>query len=228
MARILTGSIVSDIRGSIGGTTFQRSTHGLIAKNKTSAVNFNTSQQASVRNLLTQLQFAWQNLSSSQRIQWQTWADYQNLKVKNFSSTGFYGQEAFIQANFYAVLTGLPIKSDPVFTPISLPLISINIFNDTVHLLIDTGIGNDHSLFRPVIRFSSPQLASRNVPVGQQKFCKCVSFNTQYWDASSMYVQTFGKLPQAGAILFCLIGLIQVDNYTLTAFTKQQIIVQST
>lgn len=218
MAVIQTGALISNISGSIGGTTFQRNGHGLCVKNKTSPVNFNSSSQVARRNLIATLQHSWQALSVNQRSAWQHWATFQGLKSGKYSKVSMYGQEAFIQANFYAQLVGLAILSDPVFSAYSLDctLSAINILTGQLYLSF-TGTST-YDEYMPVCSLSAPQKASRNTPASQLKFCTPTHFSGNIWRVTTDYITTFGAVPTAGDIVFVMPGIIQVSNYCLNSF----------
>lgn len=222
MARIQTGSIITDISGSIGGTTFQRGTHGLIAKNKSHPPNFNSSAQNYCRNLMAQLQTYWQALSVAQRSAWQNWAKYQNLKSGKFTSIDFYGQEAFIQINFYGIQNGLSLITDPVFTAFSLAPQTFHFYQIDGQILVTITTTDAHTAFQPVLQISSPQLPSRNAPSGQWKNCVATWATDSNWNLTPDYVACFGKVPQSSNIVFALTGAIQISNRTLSAFTRQR------
>ena len=69
-ALILFGGGVSELRGSIGGTTFSRNSSGAYARNRTKPVNPNTTSQSRVRTLFSAIAQMWRGLSESDRLTW--------------------------------------------------------------------------------------------------------------------------------------------------------------
>ena len=62
MALVQTGSVITDIRGKVGGHVFQGNTHGLVLKNKSNPVNKLSTNQTLRRSALSTIQIAWQQL----------------------------------------------------------------------------------------------------------------------------------------------------------------------
>lgn len=73
-ALILFGGGVSELRGSIGGTTFSRNSSGAYARNRTKPVNPNTTKQSNMRALFATIAQSWRTLTNSQRITWNSLA----------------------------------------------------------------------------------------------------------------------------------------------------------
>jgi hypothetical protein len=74
MARIKYSALVESIRGSIGGTTFQRNAYGYTIKAKPNMVNPNTSLQSIRKRSFQAAQAAWGSLTDTQRGYWDTYA----------------------------------------------------------------------------------------------------------------------------------------------------------
>ena len=78
---LIRSSLLSDIRGSIGGTTYSKVRGGLIARNRTVPYNPQSVPQEQVRGNLGFVSGMFSDLSFSQRQEWKAWAD--QLKVLN-------------------------------------------------------------------------------------------------------------------------------------------------
>lgn len=72
MATISFGGGVTDIRGSIGGTTYSRNRNGAYARARTSPVNPNTAKQTNIRERFGFLATQWSQLTAAQRLAWDT------------------------------------------------------------------------------------------------------------------------------------------------------------
>lgn len=70
MATIAFGGGVSDIRGSIGGTTFSRNRNGAYARARTQPINPGTSKQTEIRERFGFLATQWSELTAAQRLSW--------------------------------------------------------------------------------------------------------------------------------------------------------------
>ena len=81
MALIKFGGGVTEMRGSIGGTTYAKNRYGSYARNRTKPVNTNTARQVAVRAIMSALYAAWAALTSTVQAGWKVYAD--NVKVLN-------------------------------------------------------------------------------------------------------------------------------------------------
>jgi hypothetical protein len=74
MALIRFGNGVSEIRGSIAGTTFSRNRAGAVARNRIKPINPNTQQQADVRYLFATIAAQFADLNQAQKDVWTDFA----------------------------------------------------------------------------------------------------------------------------------------------------------
>jgi len=81
MASVKLGATVSDIRGSIGGTTFSRNGGGAYAKARTCGTNPNSVAQQVVRAIMSACYTAWSLLATEVRDAWATYAS--NITIPN-------------------------------------------------------------------------------------------------------------------------------------------------
>jgi hypothetical protein len=228
MGLIKTSSIVSNIKGSIGGVTFQGSPYGIQVHQKKIGCNFNSQSQNEIRSKIAQLQVMWQGLGDAQRKAWQQWALFQNIKTRGFAKAGMKGQSAFIQCNFYALCNGVTLLTDPVFTPFSLltPTITIGNLNNQYLYVVYYG-GSAETLFTPCTSISAVQSSSRNAPRGGFRYCAGVYDSGYMWDHTSAYVAHYGSIPPAGSTVFLNYGLQQNDNLALSIFTRTKLVVDN-
>jgi hypothetical protein len=81
MALLKFGGGITEMRGSIGGTTFAKNRYGSYARNRTKPVNPNSTRQGIVRAIMSTLYTAWAALTAAVQGQWKAYAD--NVKVLN-------------------------------------------------------------------------------------------------------------------------------------------------
>lgn len=74
MARIKYTALVESIRGTIGGTTFQRNAYGYTVKSKPNMVNPNSGMQALRKQGFQKALQTWRTLSDANRANWDTYA----------------------------------------------------------------------------------------------------------------------------------------------------------
>jgi hypothetical protein len=107
MALIRFSDVVSEARGSIGGTTFSRNRAGAIARKRTKPVNTQTTFRDAVRALFGSISQQWRELTPAQRDNWDTMApEYQAINAlgENFTYTG---SQLFQKLNSSLQLAGL-------------------------------------------------------------------------------------------------------------------------
>lgn len=100
MALVKTGGGVTDIRGSIGGTTFSRNKYGAYARTRTVPVNPKTVAQTKVRSVVASMIDIWKNtLTAAQRAAWAVYAA--NVPVLNRlgDSVNLSGWNMFCRTN---------------------------------------------------------------------------------------------------------------------------------
>jgi hypothetical protein len=124
MAIIQTSGLITHIKGSIAGTTFQTGQAGLIARKKPSQVRSATSAQNNQRVIIASLNNYWENLTDLQRSTWSQFANYINGtgKTNRQNNSGQTGKTQFVAVNSWLLLYGKPLLVTPSFLP-ALPVI---------------------------------------------------------------------------------------------------------
>jgi len=108
MALVQTGGGITDIRGSIGGTTFSRSAAGLIARTRRKPVNPNSALQSAARAKMSYLAEHWNGtLTEQQRADWRDFAANSPGTNKLGQSISLSGLDCFLRLN--AHLLAIPI-----------------------------------------------------------------------------------------------------------------------
>jgi hypothetical protein len=97
MARIKYGSLITDISGSIGGTTFQRSGSGSIIRNKPIPIRSKTASQMKIRSYMMEAHNKWLTLTDERRLQWNRFPAFSGIKNKNDKNTYMSGHALFIK-----------------------------------------------------------------------------------------------------------------------------------
>lgn len=110
MALVQLGGGVTDIRGSIGGTTFSRGAGGNIARARKKPVNPRTLLQNARRAVIANLTKYWSGtLTEQQRTDWRAYASGTSWTNKLGQSIQINGLAAFVRLNALRVLGGLTI-----------------------------------------------------------------------------------------------------------------------
>ncbi len=113
MALFTPGPAVSEISGSVGGTTFSRNRGGAYMRRRAIPVDPNTSFQQNARARLATLSQNWQDLTAANRQAWLEWAR-QNPNVNALGNQfTMSGQQAYISLNARLLLASASIISVP-------------------------------------------------------------------------------------------------------------------
>jgi hypothetical protein len=108
MALIRFSDVVSEARGSIGGTTFSRNKSGAIARKRTKPVNTQSTFRDNVRALFGAIAQEWRDLTPAQRDNWNTMApEYQAVNALGEDFV-YSGSQLFQKLNSSLRLAGLP------------------------------------------------------------------------------------------------------------------------
>jgi len=95
MARIKYSALVTEIAGSIGGTTFQRNAYGFTVKNKPNMINPGRSAQKFRQNLFNNNIQKWKSLSQLNRDRWIAYAGTYPVASKKNPDSNLNGYNYF-------------------------------------------------------------------------------------------------------------------------------------
>jgi hypothetical protein len=110
---LIKSSLLSDIRGSVGGTTYSRNRGGSYARNRTVPINPQSSSQTRARSDLAQYSVGWASLTNAQRLAWNQYAEtVVALNVLGESIT-YTGQQMYIRSNTLLELASLAAVNSP-------------------------------------------------------------------------------------------------------------------
>lgn len=119
MALIKLGGLISDIRGSVGGTVFSRNKSGAIARQRTTPVNPQSVLQTAIRAIVALVSQAWRTGTTTvQKAAWAVFASNVPAKNKLGESINLSGFNQYVKSNTAALNAGLPAIADApvVFT----------------------------------------------------------------------------------------------------------------
>lgn len=102
MALVLLGGGVTDIRGSIGGTTFSRNQGGNYARARTKPINQRSWRQTERRCTISECgRFWWDTLVAAERTAWNTYAEETTWTNRLGQAISISGFAAFVRGNTY-------------------------------------------------------------------------------------------------------------------------------
>lgn len=114
MANIKLGSIITDIQGSVGGSTFRRTPRGVILYNKQGTQIKSAFATASRKNQLGNVFAAWQNLSAEEKKYWNEQATLYPQKNKFGSVVYLTGRQFFTKLSAQMLPAQEPIQISPL------------------------------------------------------------------------------------------------------------------
>ncbi len=226
MAIIKTSGLINDIKGSINGTTFQRSAAGLTMRSKPVSVGRGSNAQLNIRNLNAQLNYYWSNLTDSQRAVWASFANFTNGigKTNNAVNSANTGKTQFFAVNFWLLQYGKPYIVTPSFV---LPLAGFSpcppLFTESATLTNYVG-SLDTSQQILVTRVSLPQqLATRTANTGFRTLVYVqVDGDTQNWfDA---YEGVYGIQPVYGYKYWISLQVVNFITGAISPESKQLVL----
>jgi len=107
MALILHGIGISDISGSIGGTTFARNRYGAYARARVKPKNPKSVRQMLIRNAVGAMKNLWSALTQPQRQAWDTYGDNVTFINKLGQAIKLSGWNHFVRVNVARVGAGI-------------------------------------------------------------------------------------------------------------------------
>ncbi len=115
MAIIKLGTIVTGIRGTLGGIVFSANASGPYAKRWRMPIIGRAPKQLEQRNLLSAMPTTWRALTQTQRDAWDTWAALPGQELTNSLGDPYYisGFLWYTKINVWGVTIGFSLLSNP-------------------------------------------------------------------------------------------------------------------
>lgn len=226
MARIKYTALVESIRGSIGGTTFQKNAYGYTVKSKPNMLNPNTSRQNASKQLFSVAAQKWRNLTDPQRAAWDAYANAFPIPSRKNPDAYLSGFAAFVRWHGISQYFGNPTLSNPSgaqgtvtnFTPfVGTDGSILNMQPDVVYT---NGPWNIFVFCTRPIQPTQTFIKSWLRFVFATNQAGSVDFNFQ-----SGYLSRFGFLPAAGQIIGVQLAYVNTTNGQVYYFPAEQVIV---
>lgn len=113
MARVVYGPLVSSVKGSIGGITFQGNPSGSIIRNRPRPTKVSTNRQTASHASLQNLLYLWQQLTQSERDEWNVYATAWTKENKFGQAKVLTGLNWFTSVNYYKLLVDSSTFTSP-------------------------------------------------------------------------------------------------------------------
>lgn len=203
MARVKFGSLVTEISGSIGGSTFQRNSYGNTLRNKPSPIRSRTTAQLSIRQYMKMAHAGWLDLTAAERQQWNQFVSFSNQKIRHDKNVLMSGHNLYIKYQVMRLVTGLSILDTLQYISIPEWKYPSQIIEEAPNLYLSTlpfsegAIGNLLIIFK----VSTPRPASQQFNPRGLRYCKLVGATWDAFHFDAAYVAVFGALPPIGSYL---------------------------
>lgn len=201
MARITYSGLVTEINGSIGGTTFQKNKYGYTIKNKPRMIHPQAPDQNTQKQYVAAAARAWGNLSSTVRSNWSSWVESFPQYSTHNSESELSGYIVFLKyylfkciihqsTDFNIESLTFTLKENGTATP-TVSLISGIL---KVSLNIDTVIDNWYTQ----ISASQPTIATANFVGSSPRYMGYCTSQVGELDITDNYTTKYGTLPEVG------------------------------
>jgi hypothetical protein len=199
MARIRYGSLVQDISGSIGSSTFQKNLYGNTLRSRPRAQKTGSQAQLLQRTYLVQAQNAWRSLSEIQRKQWNDYISFSGSSIKRDSGILTTGHALFIKYHVFRFMVGLPVLGNLYYQAMPVHANFVGIVSDGYTPLLTFSdiivVGDTRFIFRAGPLQTNPGAFN---PRGL-RFMPLAWADTDQFDFAASYLAAFGKRVQDGA-----------------------------
>lgn len=202
MARIKYGALATEIRGSVGGTTFQSNKYGFTIKNKPLMARPNSEATLVSQRILSQVVQAWASLTSTQQALFNSYAASFPQFARNNLSAILSGYNVFVMWNCTRLASNSPISLTTDMYDVVFPPIAPSVTNSAGVLSVDMNADYDEPdvawacFISPVVR------PSINFPPSTFRYMINGTSTGGPFNITSLYLSVFGSLPTAGQLVF--------------------------
>lgn len=198
MARIVFSALIDNIRGSIGGTTFQKNAYGYTCKHKPNMVRPWTASQKEMQIAFSRAVKAWKETTDTARSNWETWASANPQYAKHNPSSSLSGFACFVKWHVYAFVAGLALDTEPVLTVPAAPPISLKLILAGGVLTIGVTVTGGIEDWNLAFFASRPFGGSQNFIGTKTKYMVNSTDVTGTEIITAAYAAKFGALPVLG------------------------------
>jgi len=202
MALIKVGSLITDIRGKLGGVCFQNSSSGLMVRTNTKGKNRNSNSQNLTRNILANTQTAWLGLTEANKEKYNKLSRLSQVKQKNISKRGISGQQLFVKVNTLLTRYRIPTINSTRLNKSEIVPISLTITNNGGHLQLDTNRNLVYNKEVLVLYISSKVNESINRSRNRLRLIMFTQSSTNNFDITTACLDVFGVIPDTDDFIF--------------------------
>ena len=199
MARIKLAPLVTDIAGSIGGVTFQRSRFGMIIRSKPLPIHSETSAQYRIRRLIASLQYSWQALTDAERLQWNRYLNFSGSTIRRDPTVLLSGHGLYLKYQLWRLMHDQPLLTSLAYAPMPdhFDLYRIEWDASPKIWLAFTGEVNKDEYFY-ICKLSSPRRETQAYSSIGIRWMVPLFVTTPKYEITGSYLSAFGALPVVG------------------------------
>lgn len=227
MARVTLGGGISSLNGSIGGTTYQNSASGTIAKNKGIKTKSTSSQAQYSKQVTSVVSQAWSDLSAATRDAWDAYAIFKPVPQKHNSGRFLTGQQIFNLYNSAMYMYNGGIISSPIFITTPSLDTTITIHSDGSSLYLRSSTGYDESSYIGIYKLSAQVRGSQSRSVGGVKYMPVIFSGGGESDITNQYVALYGFAPVENEYIEMEYQIFNVANPNWTPKFKKVYVIQA-
>ena len=210
MARIIYSALVESIRGSIGGTTFQKNAYGYTVKKKPNIIKPNSVLQNQRKAGLAFAVKSWQGLTDAQRADWNSWASTYPQYAKHNPSSQLSGFAAFVKYHALTFLFQTYVRTAPSYTDPPNDIISYSLANSSGTLNLSIVSDTDDEAWDLLFFLSRPFNATQNFVGTKTRYIKTGTNIDNTIDITSEYSAVYGQVPATGSLI--AVDMIQLGD----------------
>jgi hypothetical protein len=217
MARIKLGPLITDIAGSVGGATFQRSRFGMTMRAKPLPLYSETPAQYTIRRLIIFLQYSWQGLTNAERLQWNRFLDFSGQTIRRDRSIKLSGQTLYIKYQLWRLLYDQALLTEIAYSPMPDHYNFLKISRPEepeYHLVFDGTVDVTKYFF--ICKLTSPRRENQAYNPRGLRWMDVIFYPTDTYAITTSYIAAFGALPSVGD--FCHYS-IQFFSITSPVYT---------
>ena len=195
MARIKYSGLITNISGSIGGTTFQTGRSGTIIRNKPIPVQPRSSYQLSIRSIMLRVQQTWQHLSVTTRDQWNKYIAYSMQTTRLNKSITLSGHALFLKYQTIRLLAGYSMLTDLAYSPLPLHPEPIEIIIDNGHIYFNFDDDVTHTALFFLLKLSRPLSATNYFKFNSLRYMQVTPATSDTFIVDTSYLAHYGVFP---------------------------------
>jgi len=195
VARVEFSSVVTSIRGKVGGSVFQRNRSGYSLKNKSNNVDSASVKQIASRVYMSQVHAAWRSMSENERNAWDIFANFKPVRNRNNSNVNLTGYQLFLKYNLIRLQAGYTILTTITYSQITNLAVDMSFLVASPAVFVAFLTLDFSDDYGCLLMTSAPR--SSNYPLKAKSYKvlipDAIDENALY--LSDVFVKTYGKIP---------------------------------